>query len=115
MKYLLSFILTTLAVLTCVSCMGPEKNEFSMPDKMHFPQTWFHFIGNNVSIEGITADLEAISEAGISGVQFFHGQRGGAKWPGVDEGIAPLSENWDAAVKHIAQECDQYLVQPPDL
>jgi hypothetical protein len=81
-----------------------DRQWFASPHKVHYPETWFHFIGNNVSLEGITADLEAIAGTGISGVQFFHGQFGGT-WPGVEEGIAPLSENWDDAVQHIAKEC----------
>ena len=81
-----------------------DKELFASPDRVHYPETWFHFIGNNVSLEGITADLEAIAGAGLSGVQFFHGHFGGP-WPQVGEGIAPLSENWDAAVQHIAKEC----------
>ena len=89
----------------CVHDAGLDQDKFACPDKYNYPQTWFHFIGNNVSLEGITADLEAIAQAGISGVQFFHGYQGDAKWPQVEEGIAPLSENWDDAVKHIAQEC----------
>jgi hypothetical protein len=47
--------------------------------------------------------LEAIAGAGISGVQLFHGQFGG-KWPGTGEPITCLSEKWDDAVKHAAQE-----------
>lgn len=81
-----------------------DRRNFSSPEKMNYPETWFHFIGSNVSPEGITADLEAIAGAGFSGVQFFHGQFGD-KWPETGEGIAPLSENWDDAVKHIAMEC----------
>lgn len=104
MRYL--YTLFTLFILTaCVHDAGLDKDKFSCPDRSHYPQTWFHFIGSNVSLEGITADLEAIAQAGISGVQFFHGYQGNEKWPQVEEGIAPLSENWDDAVKHIAQEC----------
>ncbi|MCG6191506.1 glycosyl hydrolase, partial [Maribellus maritimus] len=72
--------------------------------KIYHPETWFHFIGGNVAKEGITADLEAIAGAGISGIQLFHGQFGGP-WPGVDEQIACLSPNWDDAVKFTAEEC----------
>ena len=92
-------------LMACTQNTVLEKDNFYCPPKDNYPQTWFHFIGNNVSLEGITADLEAIAQAGISGVQFFHGYQGDAKWPQVEEGIAPLSENWDEAVKHIAQEC----------
>ena len=77
---------------------------FMNPNKIHYPETWFHYIGGNVSHEGITADLEAIASAGISGVQLFHGQFGG-RWPATTDSIACLSENWDAAVKHTAEEC----------
>lgn len=81
-----------------------DKKFFLSPEKVHYPETWFHYIGGNVSLEGITADLENIAAAGISGVQLFHGQFGGA-WPGVDQQIACLSPLWDGAVKHTAEEC----------
>ena len=76
---------------------------FASPERVHYPETWFHYIGGNVSHEGITADLEAIAAAGISGVQLFHGQFGG-RWPATTDSIACLSEHWDAAVKHTAKE-----------
>lgn len=79
-----------------------------MPPASFRPETWFHFIGGNVSTQGITADLEAIAGAGISGVQLFHGQFGG-KWPGTGEPITCLSEKWDDAVKH-AVWCEPYTV-----
>ncbi len=77
---------------------------FKNPPKVYHPETWFHFIGGNVSKAGITADLEAIAKAGISGIQLFHGQTGGP-WPGVEPQIACLSPLWDDAVKHTAEEC----------
>lgn len=80
-----------------------DYESFVKPDRVHFPETWFHYIGGNVSHKGITADLEAIASAGISGVQLFHGQFGG-QWPATTEDIHCLSENWDAAVRHTAEE-----------
>ncbi|MBP3317468.1 MAG: hypothetical protein J6L01_03145 [Alistipes sp.] len=80
-----------------------DRSNFQSPAKIHYPETWFHYIGGNVSLEGITADLEAIADAGISGVQLFHGS--GGKWPATGEDIACLSENWDSAVKYTADEC----------
>ena len=74
---------------------------FRTPPKVYHPETWFHYIGGNVATKGITADLEAISGAGFSGIQFFHGQFGGP-WPGVDPQIACLSPLWDNAVRHTA-------------
>lgn len=81
-----------------------DEASFLAPPKVYHPETWFHFIGGNVSKEGITRDLEAIAKAGFSGIQFFHGQFGGP-WPGVDPQITSLSANWDDAVKHAAIEC----------
>ena len=77
---------------------------FLSPPKVYHPETWFHFIGGNVAFEGITADLEAIAGAGISGVQLFHGQFGGP-WPGVTPQITCLSDLWEDAVLHVAEEC----------
>ena len=34
-----------------------DRAQFLKPDKVFYPETWFHFIGGNVSYEGITADL----------------------------------------------------------
>ena len=78
--------------------------QFEKPNIDYYPETWYHFIGGNVSKEGITADLEAIAEAGISGIQLFHGQFGG-EWPGVSPQIESLSEDWDDLVKWTATEC----------
>lgn len=79
---------------------------FADPPKVFRPQTWFHYVGGNVSTEGITADLEAIAAAGFSGVQLFHGQAGyDGMWPGNDSRITCLSERWDDAVRHTASEC----------
>lgn len=81
-----------------------DRTSFASPDNVHYPETWFHYIGGNVSKEGITADLEAIAAAGIRGVQLFHGQFGG-KWPATGTPITCLSPSWDDAVRHTAEEC----------
>ncbi len=112
---LFSFIFFGLVFLFLVSCFGvrerqlsenelPSKETFMNPGKGHYPETWFHFIGGNVSKEGITADLEAIAAAGISGIQLFHGQFGG-EWPGVSPQIKALSESWDDLIVWTAEEC----------
>jgi hypothetical protein len=120
-KILLLLVFTTLKVPFTIqseaqSPVVPSKAElnrpfgkqdaelFKNPPKVYHPETWFHFIGGNVAKAGITADLEAIARAGISGVQLFHGQFG-KPWPGVEPQIACLSPLWDDAVKHTAEEC----------
>ncbi|MDR1153452.1 MAG: hypothetical protein LBL04_01975 [Bacteroidales bacterium] len=81
-----------------------DEEAFRLPPRVYRPGTYFLFIGGNVGIRGITADLEAIAEAGISDVLFFHGQFG-APWPGVTPQIPCLSDLWDDAVRHTAEEC----------
>ncbi len=76
---------------------------FEEPGCYYAPKTWFHMIGGNVSRDGLTADLEAISAAGISGIQFFHGN--GRPWPRTKEQIQCLSEKWDELVRYTADEC----------
>ena len=70
------------------------------------PETWFHIIGGNASKAGLTADLEALRDAGFGGIQLFHGQFGKADaWDGVAEQIPCLSAKWDDLIAHAADEC----------
>lgn len=114
-KLFLSFFFCGLSFFFFISCSSIREGEvsksdqldketFKNPGKDHYPETWFHFIGGNVSKEGITADLEAIAAAGISGIQLFHGQFGG-EWPGVSPQIKALSESWDELIVWAAEEC----------
>lgn len=106
MPVILPLILTSspAGVAQAGPASGIEAPVFAAPPKEHHPETWFHFIGGNVAPRGITADLEAISGAGIRGVQLFHGQFGGP-WPGVEPQIKCLSAPWDGAVRHVGAEC----------
>ena len=80
-----------------------DEQNFVSPPKVFWPETWFHFIGDNVSREGMDADLEAIAGAGIAGIQWFHGAFGG-RWPGVDTPVVPLSPDWDKMVAYLGQK-----------
>lgn len=119
MKRSLSIVL----ILAAVSCNGPrtefqvcpswkevkapfsekDAEAFAHPDKLYYPETWFHFIDGNVEKEGISMDLEAIAGAGIKGVQLFHGGMGDL-WPGVKEDVKCLSPDWYSYVGHTASE-----------
>jgi hypothetical protein len=80
-----------------------DEQNFLSPPKVFWPETWFHFIGDNVSREGMDADLQAIADAGIAGIQWFHGAFGG-RWPGVGTPIVPLSSDWDNMVAYLGQK-----------
>ena len=80
-----------------------DEEAFRSPSQIHRPETYLFYIGENVSAEGITADLEAIAGAGIAGVLFLHGQLGGA-WPGAPQ-LPFLTPAWEKIVQHTAEEC----------
>jgi len=99
-----SILAAATVVATTAFAGGLPVGEFESPSNANRPETWFHFIGGNVAKPGITADLEAIKGAGISGIHLFHGQFGG-KWPGVEPQITCLSAPWDGLVGFVADEC----------
>ena len=68
------------------------------------PEAWLEFMGGNVRMDGLRLDLQAIKDAGISGVQFFHINRGGA-WPECPEQIPCMSEKWEDVVRFLGDEC----------
>jgi len=81
-----------------------DTRNFAEPSEIFYPETWFHFVDGNVEKDGITKDLEAIRDAGIRGVQFFHGGNFGGTWPGVREPVYCLSENWEDILHFTASE-----------
>ncbi|MBR3021228.1 MAG: hypothetical protein IKH59_02560 [Bacteroidaceae bacterium] len=82
-----------------------DQNAFAHPDRIYYPETWFHFLNGSIRREGITRDLEAIAASGIQGVQFFHGGQGNpADWPGTEEHVECLSPKWESLVRHTAEE-----------
>ena len=82
-----------------------DETNFRQPPKVFYPETWFHFIGGNVSKEGIDADLQAISDAGISGIQWFHGYFGGP-WPATGHQLTTLSPEWEDMVGYLGRKAD---------
>jgi len=46
--------------------------EFQNPPMHARPYVWYHWMGNNVTSEGITKDLEAMAKYGIGGFTVFH-------------------------------------------
>ncbi len=85
---------------------GAPEGEFRNPSVANRPETYVFLIGGNVAKPGITADFEAIKDAGIAGILLFHGQYG-KPWPGVSPQIKCLSESWDGLVRFVADECQR--------
>ena len=82
---------------------APDKQtlekEFLNPPSESRPRTWWHWISNNVSKDGITKDLEAMKRIGLKGAQITTMPQGG---PFGD--VKYLSPEWFAAVEHAEKE-----------
>ena len=57
--------------LTAASAATMEES-FANPPASARPHTWWHWMNGNISKEGITLDLEAMSRVGIGGAQIFN-------------------------------------------
>ncbi|MBO4286744.1 MAG: hypothetical protein J5985_01080 [Kiritimatiellae bacterium] len=86
---------------------GIPEAEFAKPSTANRPETYFFFFGGNIAAPGITADLEAVKAAGISGIKLFNGNSGRGAWLGVPNQVACLSPEWDALVGHFGNECER--------
>lgn len=78
----------------------PADPSFINPGPEYAPYTWWHWMNGNISREGITLDLEAMSDLGLGGFQMFEVGSGIPKGP-----ISYLSESWLAMVEHTVNEC----------
>ena len=91
--------------LATSSSAGAPEAAFRAPEGAKRPETYFFFFGGNIAAPGITADLEAVKDAGISGIKLFNGSSERGAWPGVPKQIACLSPEWDALIGHFGDEC----------
>ena len=90
--------------VTAENTAAPARGELSEPDFLQpptasGPRTWWHWMSNNISKEGITKDLEAMKEMGLKGTQVF-GMPQGRPFGDVDY----LTPEWMEMSEHAAKE-----------
>lgn len=78
---------------------------FQNPPHSAKPVVWWHWVGNNVTKEGITKDLEWMKRAGIGGFQAFDVSIGGGQT--VEKKIKYMTPEWFELIKHTAAEADR--------
>mgnify|MGYP006127294735 CR=1 FL=1 len=78
---------------------------FDDPAMEYGPRTWWHWINERVSKDGITKDLEAMKEIGYKGVHMVNLPQGGAAWTVGDDVVG--SDIWYEKVDFAAQECER--------
>jgi hypothetical protein len=90
--------------------VGDLAAAFVAPPDSTRPYVLWMWMGSNVSKQGITADLEAMKEAGIGGATIFSLADTLIPWAGVigrspTPEIVTWTEPWWEMVRHAAREC----------
>jgi len=78
---------------------------FQNPPEEARPRTWWHWIGSNITKEGITKDLEWMKRVGIGGFQAFDVSLGMGQT--VDKKIVFMTPEWLDAIRHTATEAER--------
>jgi hypothetical protein len=106
-----SIFLLTLALCALSGIgMGAKEDElakgFQNPPDSAKPHTWWHWCNDNITKEGITADLEAMKRVGVGGAQIFN----------VDVGVPAgavkfMTPQWREMMKHAVREADRLGIE----
>jgi hypothetical protein len=108
------FIITCSALLSAtlaVTTFADDMDEASLhagfvePANEYGPRTWWHWINENVSKEGITKDLEAMKTMGYKGAHVVNLPQGGASWTFGDDVIG--SPIWMEKMEFATKECER--------
>src|SRR5215207_3750720 len=78
---------------------------FADPPDAARPRTWWHWTGSNVTLDGITKDLEWMKRVGIAGFQLADVNAGGGQ--SVEKKVVFGTPEWLGAVRHAAVEADR--------
>ena len=100
----LLYIALALATLAGQAQSTLFKN-FQNPPKSAKPVVWWHWVGSNVTKEGITKDLEWMQRVGIGGFQAFDVSIGGGQT--VEKKVKFMTPEWLELIKHTAAEADR--------
>ena len=98
-----------LLALTCSLALGVDtlQQNFATPPDDTKPYMYWYWLNNNASAKGITADLEAMRQAGIGEAFIGH-----VVSDGIPEGNVPiLSPEWWKLVAHAVREGDRIGVR----
>jgi len=102
-----SILAVCLAALACSLQADSLDDAFRSPPPATEPYMYWYWLNNNVSSRGITADLEAMRQAGIGEVFIGH-----VVSDGIPEGTVPiLSPEWWKLVEHAVREGDRLGVR----
>ncbi len=78
---------------------------FADPAPQYGPRTWWHWLNDNISLDGITKDLEAMKKLGYKGAHMVNLPQGGPPETFGDDVFG--TPQWYEKVEHAAKECDR--------
>ena len=104
MKKTLLFVVLVVVTFGSKAKTTLRKN-FQNPPKSAKPVVWWHWVGSNVTREGITKDLEWMQRVGIGGFQAFDVSIGGGQI--VEKKVKFMTTEWLELIKHTAAEADR--------
>ena len=84
--------------------------EFLNPPDSSRPRTWWHWIDDKVTKDGITKDLEAMKRIGLKGAHITNIWQGGLP-DGTAGDACVLTPHWLNLVEHAAKECERLGLQ----
>ncbi|MDA3879142.1 MAG: glycosyl hydrolase [Prolixibacteraceae bacterium] len=107
MKRYLLILITLVILASCQSEPSVSPREvFQLPPESAKPWVFWYWMRAAVSDEGITADLEAMKEAGIAGA-YLMPIKGADNPPVIDNPMVQLTPEWWEMVKHAFAEADR--------
>jgi hypothetical protein len=86
------------------------RTEFLNPPDSSRPRTWWHWMDDKVTKEGITKDLEAMKAIGLKGAHITNIWQGGLP-DGTAGDACVLTPHWLDLVEHAAKECQRLGLQ----
>lgn len=107
---LLALCLTLALPMSAGFAAAPDpETSFLKPPQDAKPGVWWHWMGSNVSREGITRDLEAFKEGGIAAATIFGMADVCTPWAGhiensPNDGLLAFTDPWWKLVRHAAAE-----------
>jgi hypothetical protein len=102
-----AWVVFTLSILSgCRKQVSDLRSEFLNPPESAMPWVFWYWMHASVSREGITADLEAMKEAGIGGA-YLMSIKGVTEPPLYEPPVEQLSPFWWSMVRHAMNEADR--------
>lgn len=103
-------LITLLAVGIPLNALWAGQNDledgFRSPPASARPFTWWQWMNQNITKEGITADLEAMAAIGLRGAHIFNTSCGIPEGP-----VKYLSPEWLGLLKHAASEAKRLQLE----